>query len=368
MIRGVLSFIICFMISFSFGQDLVITGMVKDKEGKAIPNVNVLLKQENKIKSFGHTNKEGVYTITAESSVLKEAFLEANHLAYQPQKTPLLVKQTVYNFILDLRENEIDEVSIGKAVPIKQRKDTLVYSVQAFADSMDRSIGEVMKRMPGFNVSESGKISYNGQDISYFFIDGDDVLGSKYGLGTKNIPHAIISAVEVYRNHQAIKALEDKVNSNQVAINLKVKDDTKTNWISDTKLGTGLPKLYLIDFNAIMFNKNVKTINALKAGNTGEDIESLSKELTSAYLDNNEKFWLSSGSVDPVSAHQNTFYKNNGIGAFFNLFKNLGKDWSQRGNIGANYDKRLLSTSTLQTYKFPNIQQEISDNTSLTYS
>src|SRR5690606_9632371 len=245
-----------------YGQQRI-TGQVNDAAGRAVAGGNVLLKQEKKILAFGRTNAVGEFEFSVTSPVDRDAFLEFNHISYATQRITWKAGEQHYHIVVVEKPHEIKEVSIGRAVPIRQRQDTLTFSVRAFADSIDRNIGDVLRRMPGFSVSESGKISYNGQDISHFFIDGDDLLGCKYGLGTRTIPHEVIQAIEVYRNHQSIRALQDKLNSNEIAINLKVKDGARAKWAGEAKLAAGLPKQYFAEVNALMFNSSIKTLNAL---------------------------------------------------------------------------------------------------------
>ncbi|MFZ4861018.1 hypothetical protein ACL9RF_02435 [Sphingobacterium sp. Mn56C] len=341
--------------NYSFAQQVELKGIVLNSEKEVISGASILLKKGNKIHSFSRTDIRGNYAIKIIESDLKDATLEVNHLSYIQQSIHIIQNQTEYNFILTQKENQIEEISIGKPVPIRQRKDTLSFNVSHFVDSIDRSIGDVLRRMPGFDVSENGKISFNGQDISYFYIDGDDVLGNKYGLGTRNIPHKIITNVDVYRNHQSIKALGDKVNSNQLAINLKVKEDIRAQWIGEVKGGFGT-KQYLFESNVLRFNKKLKTINAIMANNSGNDIEIALQNLTQTAPNDIEYYMLQSGSINSTKESNDMFYKNHSLGGFFNFLFKLKKDWTIRSNLGFYIDNRLLKSFT--TEKF-DLQQNI---------
>ena len=59
----------------------------------------------------------------------------------------------------------LKEVTV-KADRIREQGDTISYNVGSFAQSHDRTIGDVLKRMPGIDVSQSGKIQYQGEDIN----------------------------------------------------------------------------------------------------------------------------------------------------------------------------------------------------------
>ena len=78
--------------------------------------------------------------------------------------------------------------------------------------------------MPGIDVEKSGEIKYNGRAINKFYVEGMDMLKGRYGLATNNIAAKDIATVQVLENHQPIKALKHLQISDDVAINLKLKE------------------------------------------------------------------------------------------------------------------------------------------------
>ena len=79
------------------------------------------------------------------------------------------------------------EVKI-KSNRITQRKDTLVYSVSGFKMSQERSIEDVLKKIQGIEVAKNGQIRFQDRPISNFYIDGMNLLDSRYTLASRNIP------------------------------------------------------------------------------------------------------------------------------------------------------------------------------------
>ena len=61
---------------------------------------------------------------------------------------------------------------VVKAPSIRQRGDTISYNVASFADANDKSLADVLKKMPGIEVSDKGEIKYNGKAINKFYIEG----------------------------------------------------------------------------------------------------------------------------------------------------------------------------------------------------
>jgi hypothetical protein len=132
----------------------------------------------------------------------------------------------------------IREVTV-KAPPISQRGDTLAYRVENFADIQDKTIGDVLRKMPGIEVAEGGEIKYQGEPINKFYIEGTDLLGGRYGLATNNISHRDVQSVELMENHQPVRALHGIYHSDNAALNLRLKEEAKARWVGTAELGAG---------------------------------------------------------------------------------------------------------------------------------
>ena len=91
---------------------------------------------------------------------------------------------------------QLKEVTV-KAAPMWSVGDTLNYRVEAFQGGEDRVIGDVLKKLPGIKVSENGAITYQGEPINRFYIEGLDLLRAKYGIATNNIPADAVEKVQV---------------------------------------------------------------------------------------------------------------------------------------------------------------------------
>lgn len=97
---------------------------------------------------------------------------------------------------------------IVKAPKVRVQGDTITYDVRLFSKEGDRSIGDVLRRMPGIKTNENGQVSYNGTPINRFYIENSDMLEGQYGLATNNISNKEVGSVEILQNHQPVKALE----------------------------------------------------------------------------------------------------------------------------------------------------------------
>ena len=159
-----------------------------------------------------------------------------------------------------------------KSNKIWGNKDTINYSVAAFKDKKDLVIGDVLKKMPGIDVKESGQITYKGKPINKFYIENLDMLQGRYGIATNNLSANDIATVQVFENHQPIKALEKSQFSNEAAINLKIKEGKKGVFSIMAMLGLGVDKhlLWQEELTGMYFTKGRQHLFTYKTNNNGK--------------------------------------------------------------------------------------------------
>ena len=214
----------------------VIDGSVTDSLGAAVDAyVTVSPKGTGNIIGFADTDSKGYYKLeiksTADSlTVTASGLTIGNHVKFVANRSQRI------DFRMNRKTIELKEVSI-KADKIRQHGDTLSYLVGAYQQQGDRVIGDVLKRMPGIEVSESGAIKFNGKSIRKFYVEDMDLLQGRYGLATNNINASDVATVQVLEHHQPIKALQDRTLTDDVAINLKLKDAAKGTIAINTMLG-----------------------------------------------------------------------------------------------------------------------------------
>ncbi len=234
--------------------------------GDAIAGAVVqLLDEDYKPIDYSITNDKGGFKPFAKSGV----WLKFSCMNYRADT----IEVSRLSKIIKLKPEiyQLKEIMVV-APKIRQYGDTISYNVASFAGVTDRTIGDVLDKMPGIKVRERGQIEYNGIPINKFYIEGVDMMDSRYGVATNSISFSDVAAVEVMENHQPIKALDGVAFSDKAAINLNLKEDAKARWAGYIEVGGGLPKLYTGEVAAMSFGRKIQTINTLKANNTGKDI------------------------------------------------------------------------------------------------
>lgn len=255
-------------------QEVVLSGTVTDKSTKeplSYVLVTVRPAGENKIVRYAQSSQNGKYEIKLESFPDNHV-LHFSMMGYASQSIALSSDRSQYNVTLSEQATQLKEV-IVKAPGIRQRGDTISYLVSSFADAQDKSLADVLKKLPGIEIEKSGAIKYNGVAINKFYIEGKDLLGGRYGLATNNVHQKDVGSVEVMENHQPIKALEDISFSQSPAINIRLKEDAKSRWVGTAKTGAGFdPFLWSAELFVMRFTAKTQSLNTYKTNNIGIDI------------------------------------------------------------------------------------------------
>ena len=295
------------------GQKTVIEGTVLDAQGKSVDAyVTVAPKGTGNILGFADTDAKGHYKLEF-STQADSVTVTASGLAIGNQVKIVKNQSQRLNFRVKEQNVQLKEVTV-RAQKIRQNGDTLNYLVGAYQQQGDRVIGDVLKRMPGIEVADNGGIKYNGKSIKKFYVEEMDLLQGRYGLATNNINASDVATVQVLENHQPVKALQGRTLTDDVAINLKLKDSAKGTVAVNTMLGGGVQQaggwhigsrpltdgqstigqrsatkgdacigknpLWTAEVVGMYFAKRRQNMTLYKGNNTGDDV---SAELTQHY-------------------------------------------------------------------------------------
>lgn len=263
----------------------VLTGHVKDILGEPLPNINVMVYKAGSrvIVSNAASDINGLYSVSVNTAA-DSLDVSTSSLFFEKHTKRIANRSQTVDFALREEVQELKGVTV-QARSIEHRGDTLEYIVGSFVQKQDKSIEDVLKRMPGIEVSDDGQITYQGLPIQKFYVEGMDLMGGNYATVSKNLPHQSVSSVEVYENHQPIKMLEDKVESEQASINIKLANNVALT--GTAKVGVGVwPFLWNVNLTPMLFSGKVQMLAAYRTNNTGNDLTLFTKMLTVEDLQN----------------------------------------------------------------------------------
>ncbi|MDR0836599.1 MAG: TonB-dependent receptor [Tannerella sp.] len=268
---------------------LKLEGKIVDKaNGQGIASAIVsLVNADDDIVTHCLSDRNGYFKISHTGDTVGSLSLVVRILSYKTEIIPVSGSNFTMQVSLEATEFNLKEVVV-KSPSIYGKEDTTVYNVGAFQTQQDRKIGDILKKLPGIEVSDNGAIKHKGEAINRFYIEGLDLLGGKYGIATNNVPVDEVSQVEVIEFHQPVKMLNNVAISEQSAINLKLKNKKMIHPVGNIKAGGGYEPervLALLDAFAMQAGQKSQLITMLKGNNTGNDIAA---EMQNHYSDGDE--------------------------------------------------------------------------------
>ena len=260
-----------FLAIFTWAQSSI-SGKILDEDGKPVPSASVTVEEPGKdaIIAFSITNSQGEYKVTFTTP---EANVDVKIKAFNQKPLQKAVKNEnqTQNFTLLPDATEIKEVKL-KAKMITKRGDTISYDIKAFESKSDRTLSDVLKKIPGIDVNRDGTVLYQGEPINKFYVNGKDLMEGGYGTINNSLPTGAVQKVEVMENHQPVKILQDKVPSENAGLNVILKKSVTMTGRGEAGVGME-PFLYNLKLTPMFFGQKNQWVVNYKTNNNGESVE-----------------------------------------------------------------------------------------------
>lgn len=246
--KDVVTLLFLFLFGVYFSQNILIK--VVDQQGKQLDNINVQLQQNGRTLQFKKTDLQGicninistkgVYTLKFTSLLYKTKFVEIN-----------ISEKSDFEITLEKQITEIKEVEIKSRPKIATAKgDTISYNINAIKDGTERTVEDLIKKLPGLEINENGKVTNNGDIVGQVLIDGNELFGRNHKMSTQNISADMIQGIDFWKNYTTISG------NQSTALNLKLKDEYKGRITGNAEANYGNKNSYLAHANLFKFSKS----------------------------------------------------------------------------------------------------------------
>ena len=333
-------FLYTLSLGVTWGQSQISGRILDATSGKPVEAATVTLhpKGSANILTYTMTAADGTFTLKR-ASMPDTVTISVRAMTIESQSKTVKSDVSFVEFLVKETVTELKEV-IVQAPKIRQLGDTIHYDVASFIDETDRSIGDVLKKLPGVQVLSSGQILYQNKAISKFYVEGLDLLKGKYGIATQNIDAKNVASVQVLENHQPIKALKDMEIPEAAAINLKLKQSALGAFFATAQAGAGLPSVLLSnELVGMRFTSTQQNMAVYKGDNTGRDI---AQELISFYggsYDTTMDF-MNVVAPSPPSINRQHFLFNDAHLGSLNDLRTLKKNLTLTTNVNYLFDNQ----------------------------
>nr|WP_319399695.1 hypothetical protein [uncultured Carboxylicivirga sp.] len=350
-----------------------LNGIIVGEDNQPAAAVSVMLlnpEADNNIITYAFTDDKGLFNMSY-TTLVDSVTLSCRSLNYNDTTLIIANKTQEIHIMLPTEVKAIKEVNVH-GTPIVSKQDTTTYMVGSFEKQSDESIGDVIKRMPGFTVEASGKIYYMGKPIDKYYIEGMDLLEGRYGIANKNLSNKAVGSVEVLHNHQPIKMLRDKVFNDGTSLNLKLKKKYTTTFRAEGAIGIPFPR-YSANITPMLFSPKHQMIATLQANNIGNDLSTQHHPFTISYNEidnytNTKPNLLDISSVTPPGiSNRERYLMNNAALISFNYLTKLSDEEELKTNLSY-YNDRIEEEALIETeYYLENDTTRLREHTENTF-
>lgn len=172
--------LLCFVAAVTKAQERKISGTLTDRDThEPVTQTTVqLLKSDSTFVVGAISNEKGEFALSAPadgnyllkiSSVGYITYFKKLHI----DGKDLALGQIVMNGDAIMLKGA---TVTGQAVKVTVREDTFVYNSAAFRTPEGSTIEELVKRLPGAQISDDGKITINGKEVKKILVDGKEFM------------------------------------------------------------------------------------------------------------------------------------------------------------------------------------------------
>ena len=326
-----------------------------DAQGEPLAGivVKVFAEEKGKLQGYAVTDAQGHYEITLPTGREATYAVMAGIGFRQVERRIEKGTNDLGRITMEEADVELKEVTV-KAPPVRTSGDTIAYNVDQLKDKSDRTIEDVIKKIPGVEVDKQGRIKYQGEDINKFYIEGLDMLGGRYTLATQNIQPDDIATISVYENHQPKRVMQGFEYSKHAALNLTMKRSSMLRPIVNTTLGAGYGEtpLWLAEGTGLFIAPRKQFLLTAKTNNAGSFYEKESVNFFASELFPSPLAWglLKSATPEGSRLSRDRYADNRSATGSLNGIQKLGEDRTLSFNGGYFFNRLTSRQSQTSEY------------------
>lgn len=223
--------LVIFITTFSYSQTKSFEGIVVDDTNIPLESANVIAKplQEKASLKFSIVDNKGRYRLELDNDVKYE--ITVSYIGFIEETIILEANSQTssYDFKLKANGEQLKEIVIKHDFqPIIIKKDTLVFDAKSFANGNERKMKELLEKLPGVEVDKNGTVTVQGKKVNKMLVEGKSFFGGGSKLAVENIPADAIDKIEVIDHFNEVGFMKQVSDSDDLAMNVKLKEDKKS--------------------------------------------------------------------------------------------------------------------------------------------
>ncbi|MCR5366807.1 MAG: carboxypeptidase-like regulatory domain-containing protein, partial [Prevotella sp.] len=251
-----------------------ITGLVIDDSQDPIPQTTVkLLKTDSTLVKGALTNMDGEFTVKAPQA--GNYILQVTCVGFKAYTKRIKVADK--DIALGTIAMQPDAIMLkgatitGQAAKVTLKADTFIYNASAYRTPEGSVVEELVRRLPGAEVSDDGTVKINGKEVKKILVDGKEFMTGDTKTAMKNLPTNIIDRIKAYDKQSdlaRVSGIED--GEEETVLDFGIKQGMNKGVMANADVAAGTQNRYAGRIFGGFMKDNLKLFLMSNANNTND--------------------------------------------------------------------------------------------------
>lgn len=164
-----------------------------------------------------------------------------------------------------------EAVVTAEAAKVQVIEDTLLYNSAAYRTPQGAMLEELVKKLPGAEVDDSGNVKINGKDLKKILVNGKEFFGGDVQTGLKNLPVEMVDQLKTYDKKSdlaRVTGIDD--GEEETVLDLTVKKGMNKGIFGNIDVSAGTEDRYMNRAMINQFSDNSQLSVIASANNTND--------------------------------------------------------------------------------------------------
>lgn len=233
-----------------------------------------LLKADSTMVTGSLTNLDGIFRVKAPAN--GNYIVQVTCVGFKPYTTNVKISADK-DIALGTIELKPDAIMLkgatvtGQAAKVTLKEDTFVYNASAYRTPEGSVVEELVKKLPGAQVDDDGKITINGKEVKKILIDGKEFMTGDTKTAIKNLPTSIVERVRAYDQKSdlaRVSGIDD--GEEETVLDFGIKRGMNRGYMVNADLAAGTRSRYSGRIFAGMQSSDLKIFIPMSANNVND--------------------------------------------------------------------------------------------------
>lgn len=259
----------------AYAQRTITGKVVEDDSKEALASTTIkLLKTDSSMVAGVLTATDGSFAVKAPAD--GKYILRVTCVGFKSYTRDITVSGGK-NVALGTLPLKVDAIMLEGATITKQvakvtlKEDTFVYNAAAYRTPEGSVVEELVKRLPGAQVDDDGKITINGKEVKKILVDGKEFMTGDTKTAMKNLPTSIVERVKAYDQKSDLARVSGIDDGNeQTVLDFGVKKGMNKGFFTNNDVSAGTENRYAARLMAARFDSKLRLMAFGNANNVSD--------------------------------------------------------------------------------------------------